>query len=61
MRWQRASTRLGNALEWLFTNTTCRAGYHSRPGHRVFKFNGGRGAWLCRWCRLILAYGQEDK
>lgn len=39
--------------------TTCRLGWHSSVGKRVYKFNGGNGAWLCRYCRLIMKYGHE--
>jgi hypothetical protein len=62
MRWQlRILRNIGASgiREWALAGTMCRAGRHSRPRTWIFKFNGGRGAWLCRNCRLILQYGHR--
>jgi hypothetical protein len=42
-------------------NTTCRMRLHSRPGNRVWKYNGGNTCWLCRYCHLIVKYDSEDR
>ena len=46
-------------LHSILARTTCRWGIHSDRDKWVYKFNGGRGAWLCRYCRLILKYGHD--
>jgi hypothetical protein len=40
--------------------TLCRMNIHCRKTDRIRKFNGGNGAWLCRYCHLILRYGHEN-
>jgi hypothetical protein len=44
---------------WLREVTLCNWGKHSAPSKRVQKFNGGRGAQLCCYCRIIMKYGFE--
>jgi ribosomal protein L37AE/L43A len=37
----------------------CRFNFHCRLRSLVRRFNGGRGAWTCPGCNLILAYGND--
>jgi hypothetical protein len=34
-------------------------GHHAPRRFWRYKHNGGRGVWLCPWCRTILLYGRE--
>lgn len=51
--------RLSDLREAVFTATFCRRNRHCRPENRVHKFNGGNTCWLCRNCRLIVAYDSD--
>lgn len=42
-----------NLIEWLRSNTLCRAGWHCRPSKRVKKYDGGQRPALCRYCYRI--------
>jgi hypothetical protein len=46
---------------WLYqefrAHTLCAIGVHCKPSRRVQKYDGGRGAQLCRFCYLVLDTG----